>query len=164
VQADFFEGRHDDQFVSLRRLSAVAILISNPMRQRLAYIIATACIVLAGLLVRRAGIGLPRELSKYGGSILWGAMVYFIVAFFIPSASLAKKTATAALIAVFVESIRLYHLPWLDEFRTTAAGHLLLGRYFSLLNILAYWTGIALSTYADKMAQRPAADRHGSLQ
>jgi hypothetical protein len=128
------------------------------MRQRLAYAIVVACVVLAGLAWRGPGIGLPWMIAKYGGSGLWGAMVYFIVAFFAPTSDVLKKVATAAAIAVLIELIRLYHVPWLDEFRTTTAGLLILGRYFSLLNILTYWTGIALAALGDRTARRSLVD------
>lgn len=39
-------------------------------------------VILAGLALRRYGymIGLPFLIVKYGGSVLWGAMVYLLVA------------------------------------------------------------------------------------
>ncbi len=136
------------------------MLILNRRRERLAYATVIACVVLLGLAWRRPGLGLPWLLAKYGGSILWGTMVYFIVAFFTPASDFLRKAATAASIAVLVELIRLYHVPWLDEFRTTTAGLLILGRYFSLLNILAYWVGIALGTLGDKKLCKPAFDKN----
>ena len=47
---------------------------------------------------------------------------------------------------------RLYHTPWLDGFRLTTAGALLLGRVFSLWNMLAYAIGIA-AAYAFEPAR-----------
>jgi hypothetical protein len=52
--------------------------------------------------------------------------------------------AIALAIAVSVEFSRLYQTPALDEFRLTLAGKLLLGRVFSLWNIVAYAAGIGL--------------------
>ncbi|HLP67535.1 MAG TPA: DUF2809 domain-containing protein, partial [Rhizobium sp.] len=49
-----------------------------------------------------------------------------------------------------VELIRLYHTPWLDEFRRTLAGALLLGRIFSVYNIIAYLAGIAAAALIDQ--------------
>jgi len=43
----------------------------------------------------------------------------------------------ASVIAISVELLRLYHRPQLDAFRATPAGRLLLGRIFSLWNIVA---------------------------
>jgi hypothetical protein len=53
-----------------------------------------------------------------------------------------------AVIALSVEFSRLYHSPWLDEFRTTLAGAILLGRVFSPWNMVAYAIGaLAIGTF-----------------
>ncbi len=57
----------------------------------------------------------------------------------------------AAVIAVGVELFRLVHTPWLDSFRLTMAGALLLGRIFSPWDILAYAIGIALGALLDNL-------------
>jgi hypothetical protein len=59
----------------------------------------------------------------------------------------------AIAIAVAVELSRLVHAPWLDDFRLTLAGALLLGRIFSLWNILAYGVGIGLAMVLDEQIQ-----------
>ena len=55
------------------------------------------------------------------------------------------STALSVMIAILAELFRLYHTPWLDAFRLTLAGALLLGRIFSWWNIVAYGLGIALA-------------------
>jgi hypothetical protein len=55
---------------------------------------------------------------------------------------------------VCVELFRLIHAPWLDEFRLTIAGALLLGRIFSAWDILAYVVGIFLALGPDRVAER----------
>jgi hypothetical protein len=57
----------------------------------------------------------------------------------------------SAAIAVGVELFRLVHAPWLDDFRLTMAGALLLGRIFSLWNLLAYGAGIVLGMWLDRL-------------
>src|SRR5262245_38833893 len=42
---------------------------------------------------------------------------------------------------------------WLDAFRLTTAGALLLGRIFSLLNIVAYVVGILVGTWLDRLVE-----------
>jgi hypothetical protein len=72
-------------------------------------------------------------------------MVYFLVALARPDAGSARKLAVAVAVAVAialsVELSRLYHSPWLDEFRATVAGAILLGRIFSPWNMVAYAIG-----------------------
>ena len=112
-------------------------------------------IIVIGLALRRFGlsVGLPALIVKYGGSILWGAMVFFLVALATSSSSVFRISAISAAIAVAVELFRLVHAPWLDDFRLTLAGALLLGRIFSLWNILAYGAGIGLAVLLDRMVR-----------
>jgi hypothetical protein len=44
--------------------------------------------------------------------------------------------------AAAIEFSQLIHWPWLDAFRQTTLGALLLGRTFSWWDIVAYWVGI----------------------
>jgi hypothetical protein len=111
-------------------------------------------IIILGLALRRFGLGLgiPASIVKYGGSILWGAMVFFLVAIARPRLSRLPVAGISAVIAVSVELFRLVHTPWLDNFRLTLAGALLLGRIFSVWDILAYGAGILLALGLDRVA------------
>jgi hypothetical protein len=57
----------------------------------------------------------------------------------------------SVLIAVCVELFRLVHAPWLDEFRLTMPGAVLLGRVFSAWNVLAYGVGIGFGVLLDRL-------------
>jgi hypothetical protein len=115
-----------------------------------------ATIVVSGLTLRRYGfaVGLPSAIVKYGGSILWGAMVFFLVAIAAPRLPRRNIVLISTCIAVCVELFRLVHAPWLDEFRLTLAGALLLGRVFSAWNVLAYGVGISLALGLDHLARQ----------
>ena len=108
-------------------------------------------VILLGLALRRFGyaIELPFIVVKYGGSALWGAMVYVLVALLVGRSRPAVFAVIALAIAIAVELFRLYHTPWLDAFRLTTAGALLLGRVFSLWNMLAYAIGITAACAFD---------------
>jgi hypothetical protein len=95
------------------------------------------------------GFGLPAPIVKYGGSVLWAAMLLFLLAALLPRLSRPRLVLIAFVVAVLVELTRLVHTPWLDAFRLTLAGALLLGRIFSLWNILAYAVGIVLGVAID---------------
>jgi hypothetical protein len=112
-----------------------------------------ATIIVLGLALRRfgPGLGIPASIVKYGGSILWGAMVFFLVAIALPRLARWPVAGISAVIAVGVELFRLFHTLWLDEFRLTLAGVLLLGRIFSVWNILAYAAGILLAVGLDRL-------------
>ena len=111
-------------------------------------------IILCGLALRRfgPGLGLSFPVVKYGGSVLWGAMVFFLAAISASRLSRPRIALIAATIAIGVELFRLVHAPWLDEFRLTTAGALLLGRVFSAWNMFAYGVGIALAMWFDSFA------------
>ncbi|WP_166146007.1 DUF2809 domain-containing protein [Methylosinus sp. RM1] len=110
-----------------------------------------AAIILAGLSLRAfgPGLGLPAFVVKYGGSVLWATMVYFLVAVGCGNWPRWRVAAAAMSIAIAVEAFRLYHAPWLDAFRLTLPGALILGRIFSLWNILAYAIGVAAAAACD---------------
>jgi len=112
-------------------------------------------IIVCGLALRKfgLGLGLPFVLVKYGGSMLWGTMVLFLVAIAAPRQSRWRMALISALLAVCVELFRLVHTPWLDDFRLTTAGALLLGRVYSPWNMLAYGLGIALGVLLDRLGR-----------
>ena len=98
-------------------------------------------------------MGLPFVLVKFGGSMLWAAMMYWIFAAIRP-ASIARVAINAALFATLMEFFKLYHAPVLDAFRRTLAGALLLGRYFSWWDIVAYLAAICLAAMIDSRLLR----------
>ena len=102
-----------------------------------------------GIAWRMAPLHLPPFLYKYGGSVLWAAMVYWLAGALLPRSRPFKLAAVAALIAVLVECTRLVHFPALDAFRMTLAGRLVLGRFFSLKDILAYGLAILACAAVD---------------
>jgi hypothetical protein len=118
---------------------------------------AALVVIAAGLALRRygLGLGLPASIVKYVGSILWGTMVFFVVAIIARSPSRRNIALISISIAVCVELFRLVHTPWLDDFRLTMAGALLVGRVFSLWNMLAYAVGIGIGMALDRFAISP---------
>jgi hypothetical protein len=115
--------------------------------------------IAAGLICRLAPLGLPHLVVKYGGSAIWGAMVYFIVAALLPMQSPVFAGLLATLAAILSELFRLFHMPALDSFRETLAGALLLGRIFAVRNIVAYGVGISVATWFDSAVESLRARR-----
>jgi len=118
-------------------------------QHRAAYIALILLTIVAGLVLRRVPLGLPYVLVKFGGSMLWAMMVYWIFAAIRPDAGSTTIAVNAALFAAMVEFFKLYHEPVLDAFRRTLAGALLLGRFFSWWDIVAYLAAIALAMTID---------------
>lgn len=109
-------------------------------------------VIACGLTLRLTGyeIGLPYFLVKYGGSLLWGTMVFWLVGALLPHQPVVRLAMISAAIAVLIEFTRLYHTPWLDQFRLELVGALLLGRIFSWANIVAYLLGISLAAWIER--------------
>lgn len=115
---------------------------------------ATVLIIGIGLTTRLPGIDWGPLVGKYLGSMLWGAMVYCLAGFMRPRWQVSVVALVAACIAASVELSQLWHTPWLDGFRQTRLGVLLIGRFFAWADIAAYLVGIALATVADRLLSR----------
>lgn len=126
-----------------------------PMRTALRRAALALVVIACGLCLRWYGfpLGLPAFVVKYGGSLLWATMVFLLVGVLLPRLTRTQIVVIAAAIAVAVEFSRLVHAPWLDAFRLTTAGALLLGRIFSLWNLVAYAIGIAFGVWIDRLVQ-----------
>jgi hypothetical protein len=106
--------------------------------------------VTAGLTIRLVPLGLPPVVVKYGGSVLWALLIYWIISALLPSSRLLAVAFITAALTATIELIKLHHSPALDAFRLTLPGILLLGRFFSLWDILAYLLAISIGALSDK--------------
>ncbi len=104
-----------------------------------------------GLAVRLLPLGLPWFLYKYLGSALWAVALYWFLAAILPRLRPITLAILASTIAMLVEFSRLVPIAPIDAFRLTFAGKILLGRYFSFRNILAYFLAIALTATLDHL-------------
>jgi len=106
--------------------------------------------MIAGLTIRFVPLGLPALIVKYGGSMFWALMIYWIVSALLPSLRLHVVALISAALTTAVEFFKLHHSPALDAFRLTIPGILLLGRVFSAWDILGYWLAISIGFFIDK--------------
>lgn len=114
-----------------------------------------AATVVAGLTIRFVPLGLPPSVVKYGGSMLWALMIYWLLSTLFRRRQVLLIALIAAVVATAVEFFKLYHSPAMDAFRLTVPGVLLLGRVFSAWDIFAYWLAIAIGACLDLcIAQR----------
>ncbi len=118
----------------------------RPVARSVALILIT---VAAGLVLRMAPLGLPAFVVKYGGSTMWAVMIYWIASAVLARWRPAAVVLISGMIATAVEFFKLYPSPGVDLFRATLAGKLLLGRYFSGWDIVAYWAAIAVGAMVD---------------
>lgn len=131
--------------------ATLVTMTARPIALSLALLFATA---LAGLAIRFAHLGLPLCIVKYGGSMLWALMIYWIVSSILPLWRMIPVVLLAGLLATTVEVFKLYHSPALDAFRLTIPGILLLGRIFSVWDIVAYLLAISAGAFVDSQLLR----------
>ncbi len=110
--------------------------------------------ITAGLTLRLTNLGLPTFVTKFGGSILWALMVYWIVSTIGRQWPLVWLVLVATAVTFGVELFKLAHAPPLDAFRLTLPGKLLLGRYFSFGDLVAYAFAIGIGALLDRAIRR----------
>jgi hypothetical protein len=120
--------------------------------------------IATGLTLRLTHFGLPQPIVKYGGSVLWAAMIFWIVSTLGPRLPIIWAALMAGAAAFAVEIFKLCHAPALDSFRLTLPGALLLGRIFSAWDMVACAIGIAAAALADRAIRSSLARRHWSRE
>jgi membrane-associated PAP2 superfamily phosphatase len=131
------------------------------VRQRLIYLGLAVAAIAIGLLFRTPALHLPWTVGKYGGSILWAEMVYFILRAILPNHRAGIVALIAAVLAALGECTQLISVPWFDALRDTTIGHLIFGRTFAVEDIVAYWIGILAAAVLDAFMRRPVAPSAG---
>ncbi len=123
-------------------------------RSRPIYFVATVFIVMLGLLSRSYPQWLPAVLGKYPGDFLWAMMMFCGLGYLFPSAKTFSIGLLALAICYAVEFSQLYHADWLEAWRETLPGKLILGRGFSWLDLLAYTFGIMTAGVLEQTTRR----------
>ena len=121
-------------------------MTARPPKHSLALLLVT---IAAGLAIRFVPVGLPLFAVKYGGSTLWVLTIYWLVSALLPSWRFLATALLAGVLATAVEFLKLFHTPAFDAFRLTLPGILVLGRFFSVWDIVAYWLAIAVAAVID---------------
>ena len=128
---------------------------------RTIYLVLLLVTIPLGLAWRMIPLGLSPFFFKYGGSVLWTMALYWLLAACLPRLRSGALAAIAAAISATLEFSRLWHTSAMDAFRITLTGRILLGRYFSLKNIAAYWLAIGLTALLDQWVMRRKTGQGG---
>lgn len=108
---------------------------------RIQYLIIAIVTTAVALGLRKIWASLPLVINIWLGDFLWAFMLYFLgIALFWPR-NKQKYTILLVVFCWFVELSQAWHTPWLDAFRDTVIGGLLLGHGFLWSDILAYTAG-----------------------
>ena len=129
----------------------------KPSRSLLVSSALTGGTALAGLAVRFAPLGLPQSVVKYGGSMLWALMIYWVATTLLPRWQVIVVAILSGAAATGVEFFKLYQSPAVNAFRLSVPGILLLGRIYSAWDILAYWVGIGIGASIDLCIRQATA-------
>jgi len=108
-----------------------------------------AMTIVAGLAVRFAHLGLPFVVVKFGGSALWAVAIYFLSSTVFATWPIRWNVALSGTIGTAIEFLKLYQAPWLDAFRRTLPGIVILGRIFNWRDIAVYWGAIIIAAAVD---------------
>jgi len=121
------------------------------IRQRLKYFLITCGIVVLGLLSRHFTF-----IPLWVGDVLWAAMVYFILRFFMLKASVLKITLISIVISYAIEFGQLYKAEWIDNMRHTFLSRMILGETFFWGDLLSYTVGILIGVGIEVWVAKPA--------
>ena len=108
-----------------------------------------ATTIAAGLSVRFVHLGLPFLVVKFGGSALWAVAIYFLSSTIFGAWPVRWNVALSGIIGTAIEFLKLYQAPWLDAFRGTLPGIVILGRIFNWRDIVLYWVAIFFAAGLD---------------
>jgi hypothetical protein len=120
------------------------------MKQRLYYFLGAIFTGIFALFLRKMWKFIPDFINFWIGDFLWAVMLYFFCRSIFYTFDQKKLTLGLIVFSCCVETSQLFHTPWLDAFRNTTFGGLLLGHGFLWSDILAYTFGIIAAYFLDK--------------
>lgn len=117
-------------------------MITPFTRLRLRYLAFASATIVAGLLLQALRSGLPMAAADILGDALWGMMIYWLVGAALPETGRLRRTVIALATCWAVEFSQLHHAGWLDSWRATTLGRLVLGSGFDPRDLAAYGLGV----------------------
>lgn len=124
-------------------------MIAPFTRLRLRYLAFAGATIVAGLLLQALRSGLPMAAADILGDALWGMMIYWLVGAALPETGRLRRTVIALATCWAVEFSQLYHAGWLDSWRATTLGRLVLGSGFDPRDLAAYGLGVLVGFRLD---------------
>ena len=114
------------------------------IRKRVVYFILITIIIVLGLLSRKYSV-----IPLWVGDVFWATMIYFMLRFFLVSASVRKIALISIIISYAIEFSQLYKAGWIDNLRHTFFGRMILGETFFWGDLLSYTAGILVGVFID---------------
>jgi hypothetical protein len=120
------------------------------MKQRLFYLLLTVTTIIIALFLRKMWLYLPYFINIWIGDFLWAIMMFWAIRVVFLHFDRKKVTIGLIVFCWFIEASQAFHTPWLDTFRDTTFGGLLLGHGFLWSDIVSYTVGIMCAYFVDK--------------
>ncbi|HKO50597.1 MAG TPA: DUF2809 domain-containing protein [Polyangiaceae bacterium] len=105
-------------------------------------------LIALGLGSRRLS-GLPGWVTLYAGDVAWGTCFFALFCAVRPTLTTARAWLAAVITTELIEFSQLYRSPWLDAFRATRGGGLLLGHLFLWSDVVCVALGATLAASAE---------------
>ena len=121
----------------------------NDIRERVRYATIAALLILVALGLRAIWAFLPFWINVWIGDFLWATMLYCLGMAVLMPADKYRFTVGLVVFCWLVEGSQSVHTPWLDAFRDTRFGGLLLGHGFLWSDIVSYTAGAIVGYVAD---------------
>jgi hypothetical protein len=115
------------------------------MNRRVLYFLLVVVTIPAGLLSRNRSLDLPYLYSTYGGDVLSATCFFFGVRFLATKTALYKIALYSYLICIAIETLQLYHAPWIEKIRHTPPFGILLGYGFLWSDWICYAVGVLIA-------------------
>ena len=123
--------------------------MSSITRARVKYGALIAVTVAAGLATRGLRSRFPASMDA-AGDALWATMVFLLISFVWPMASVWRRAGAALGFAFAVEFSQIYHAVWIDRIRRTSVGATVLGFRFDWMDLLWYIAGVAIGVIVSR--------------
>ncbi len=123
--------------------------ISKRIIRFVVYLIIVIATVGVGLLSRSGLVSSDTLFVKYGGDVLWAAMVYWGAAVLFFNRTYRAPFLFALLFSFGIEFSQFSHATWLMDMRSTRLGALILGHGFLFSDLICYTVGITIALFVD---------------
>jgi hypothetical protein len=130
--------------------------MNQTMKKRLFYLLLTFVFIVIALTVREIWAYLPDFINIWLGDYLWDVMLFWACMVLFLHTNRLKIALSLVVFCWCVEASQAFHTPWLDAFRNTTFGGLLLGHGFLWSDIIAYTAGVVTAYFVDKRFWDPS--------
>ena len=128
------------------------------IQRRIVYCILFFLTIPIGLATRKKPLWFHPLIAEFGGDILWATLFFFLFRIIFLTKQLWIIAVYTYSFALAIELSQLYHAPWINEWRKTFAGKMILGSGFLWSDLRCYFVGVLigwlLATFIEKSTSK----------